>query len=185
MKKSLVICSFAVLLSAGCATNPPIPTQPFAADKVLELENFGPPSGDVGRVYFFNGPMTGTGVFTDKKHSFPSALIVDGTVIGRINSTDVLVADLKPGNYEFMWRHAYAEDNSKSKPMIFGVVGGEVLILQATYNLGGVGFGLMGSLLSPPSFELVSTNDRGGVEQLNFVKATSCPTDICSNVDTN
>jgi hypothetical protein len=163
-------------------TPPPIQTTKHTDEDVARYQSFNAPKG-AGRVYFTNGLVTGASMFSEKVHNFPTALIVDGVIVGKINKGDVLVLDVKPGNYEFMWRSAYEGNDMKAKPLVLGVVAGEVLILKSEYNLGGIGFGLIASLLTPPSFELSSTRDRDGIQDLNFVKATTCPKSICPDMN--
>jgi len=180
MKKLALTFILFSLVLVGCTTLPPIQTTSHSQEVINDINKF-VPSKNSGRVYFLNGNVTGPAYSGDVIHSFPSALMIDGIIVGKKNKLDVMVLDVKPGKYDVMWNHAYAEDTTKTKPIIINIVKGDIVILRANYNLGGGGIGLISALLASPSYELVYTRDISGINGLNFVKASSCPDTICDN----
>ena len=166
---------FVMLAVSGCAA--PLVTEKYADDQIDQLKAFQAPN-DAARVYFLNGVSTGATLVT-LRHGFPSVLYGNDAEIGAVNKSDVLVADVRPGTYQFLWKPPAEADTSKSKPLDVTLNAGDTVILQGNFYVGGLGFGLLGALAVPPRFELVRTNDRNVIKDLVFVKPTQCPDTIC------
>jgi hypothetical protein len=164
-----------ILFLTGCATQ--VPTTPHSQTNTNDFKKFNAPI-DAARLYFLNGVTTGPVIIT-LRHGFSSMLLANGQEIGKVNKSDVLAVDIKPGNYEFSWRPIDDPNTTQSKSLSMSVSKGDILILRSNYNVGGTGFGLIGSLIAPPSYELISTRDQNGVADLNFIKETDCPKSIC------
>ena len=175
--KLLSIVLSATLLLTACAT--PVATTPHSATSTNEYKKFATPT-EAARLYFLNGVTTGPVIIT-LRHAFPAVLFANGQEIGGVNKNDVLVADIKPGTYEFIWKPPTEVEPAQSKPLSLSVKSGDVLILRGNFNAGGTGFGVIGSMIAPTAYELISTKDRSGITDLNFVKATECPETICVN----
>lgn len=165
-----------VFFLSGCAVT--VPTTPHSQENISEYKKFKAPA-NASRVYFLTGLTTGH--ILSLRHNWPSALLVDGKVIGQISKSDVLVVDMKPGRYEFMWRPANSNDSKLSKPLALNLVAGETIYLRSEWNVGGGGFGFIGAMINPGYFNLISDNDTSGITELNFVKPTDCPNTICVN----
>ena len=177
MFRYLKMCMAMIGISAltGCAA--PLVTEKYADDQIDQFQKFQAPK-NAARVYFLNGVSTGATLVT-LRHGFPSVLIGNDVEIGAVNKSDVLVADIRPGNYQFLWKPPAEPDATKSKPLDVNLSAGDILILQGNFFLGGLGFGLLGALAVPPRFELVATTDRNVIKELVFVKPTACPETVC------
>jgi hypothetical protein len=172
--RKLVLAFFSLML-AGCATT--IPTNKYSdveREKLLQFSG----NPNVARVFFLNGITSNQMV--NLRHGFPSSLILNDVVIGSVNKGDVLVADLKPGNYVARWRPPFEKDGaSRFKAQNLNLQAGEVVIIRSIFNPGGTGFGLIGAALSPPSLELDIGDDKSDISSLTVVKPTDCPQTLC------
>ncbi len=134
------------------------------------------------KIYFINGKMT-SGLF-NPIHSYPSDLAINDIVIGSMNKENVLVVDLLPGTYEFSWLPRSTDMiDKKSVPQKtkLKVDGGQVLVLQGDYSMGGAAyFGLLGSMVSPPTTSIVVAN-REDVKNKVVVSPQNCKPSICAN----
>jgi hypothetical protein len=82
-----------------------------------------------------------------------------------------------PKKYNFSWQ--YPAGDSKMNFLSKDLKAGEVLILQANWNTGGAGFGLLGMMAAPAQYEISEVTDRSLLSGKRFVSPTSCPTSIC------
>lgn len=60
------------------------------------------------------------------------------------------------------------------------VKAGDVIILEATWNWGGLPFGLIGLMISPAKYEINETYDRSLVMGKRVVMPQSCPNTLCN-----
>lgn len=160
----------------GCMT----PAIVQSADDTTRLKalSFDVPP-DRGRIYFVSGTIK-ENIF-GMKHKYPSNFFVHGQNIGSKNPEDVMVFDLKPGQYEFHWVVRSTDPIDKnSTPETFRAVvtGGKVVVLRGDYSMGGAMFGLVGSMVSPPKSFLVEVG-RDEVMGKNVVIPQSCHSGIC------
>jgi hypothetical protein len=102
---------------------------------------------------------------------------VNGRVVGRIEKSDVLMLDLKPGKHLFSWK--YDSDDAKRMPIERELKAGEHLILQARFNTGGAGFGLFGLAANPAEYQLEVVTDTSVFADKKFISSSSCPSDLC------
>lgn len=130
---------------------------------------------DRSKVYFINGKMVGN--LFNMKHKYPSDFIINGKIIGSMNKDDVMVMELRPGNYELSWNVRSTDlINKKSVPQLINIniKGGEIIILQGDYSLGGASmFGLIGSMVSSPK-AFLSKGDRPDIQGKNVVTPQYC-----------
>jgi hypothetical protein len=168
------------LLSASILTGCMTPAIVQTADdttrtKALSFEV--PP--DRGRVYFVSGTVK-ENIF-GMKHKYPSNFFVHGQNIGSKNPDDVMVFDLKPGQYEFRWSVRSTDPidkNSSPEPYRAVITGGRSIVLRGDYSIGGAMFGLVGGMVSPPKSFLVE-GIRDDVMGKNVVVPQSCHAEIC------
>lgn len=159
-------------------TTPAIVTKADAetAQKAMAFEV----PNDRAKVYFVNGIIMGN--MFKMKHQYPSDFIVDGKTIGSKNKEDVLVFELKPGKYDFSWNVRSTDPIDKNaNPQVMSTIlkGGEVVILQGDYSLGGAAmFGLIGGMVSPPKTWL-SKADRSEVLGKSIVMPQTCEAQLC------
>jgi hypothetical protein len=177
LRMSIALAAVAsVLVLAGCMTPAIVQTaDDNTRNKALSFEV---PS-DRGRVYFVSGTIK-ENIF-GMKHKYPSNFFVHGQVIGSKNPEDVLVFDLKPGQYEFQWGVRSTDPIDKnSTPETYRAVisGGRSIVLRGDYSMGGAMFGLVGSMVSPPKSFLVEAG-RDDVIGKSVVVPQSCHPGIC------
>ena len=174
MYKIIATCIFVVSLF-GCAI-PPAPIVKHDAEKESQVRNFqvGP---DVAKVYFFGGDRIG-GITSDRPHGFRQAFYLNSNVIAKINPTDTLVFDLKPGTYTFGWG-LFNSTEIPPNQLTLTVSGGQIVILRGEYNAGaGSSFGLIGALVAGPYTTVVSV-DKSAIRNSNYVAVQSCPDSVC------
>jgi hypothetical protein len=165
-----------VLGLAGCMT--PAIVQTADDNMRTKALSFEVPS-DRGRVYFVSGTIK-ENIF-GMKHKYPSNFYVHSQIIGSKNPDDVMVFDLKPGQYEFQWGVRSTDPIDKnSTPETYRAViaGGQSIILRGDYSMGGAMFGLVGSMVSPPKSFLVEAR-RDDVMGKTIVVPQSCNPTIC------
>ena len=159
----------------ACATT--LPTSKYSEQERNELMQF-TARADSARVFFLNGITSNQMV--NLRHGFPSSLILNDVVIGNVNKGDVLVADVKPGSYKARWRPPFEKDGtSRYTDENLTLKAGDVVIIRSVFNPGGAGFGLIGALASPPTFELNVSSDRSDIATLSLVRPLECPNEIC------
>jgi hypothetical protein len=137
-------------------------------------------SSDRGRVYFVSGSVK-ENIF-GLKHKYPSNFFVHGQNIGSKNPENVMVFDLRPGQYEFQWGVRSTDPidkNSVPAPFRAVVPPGGVLVLRGEYSIGAaMVLGLVGSMVSPPRSFLVEGSRDEVVGKVVVVPQT-CPPTIC------
>jgi hypothetical protein len=172
--KLSLVASAAVILT-GCAT---APVSVNTADSITQQSaaNFAVKPGSA-KVYFVGG-QTGSGMSLKVAMAGGAQLIIDGNKVGQIDRGDVMVLDVVPNTYNFSWQ--YPSGDSKMNFLKRQVKAGDVVIIQANWNTGGAGFGLIGAALSPPEYQINEVGDRGIVSGKRFVKPTTCPSTICN-----
>ena len=137
-------------------------------------------SKDRAKVYFVNGKIIEN--MFNMKHQYPSDFIVDGKTIGSKNKEDALVFEVKPGKYDFSWNVRSTDPIDKNaNPQVMPIIlqGGEIVVLQGDYSLGGAAmFGLIGGMLSPPKTWL-NKADRSEVQGKTIVLPQNCEVNVC------
>ena len=173
IKLSLTTITFALL--AGCATSPVVVN---FADPMTQQSaaNFEIKPG-LAKVYFVGG-KTGSSMSLKVAMAGGAQLIVDGNKVGQIDRGDVMVLDVVPNTYNFSWQ--YPSGDSKMNFFKRQVKAGDVLILQANWDTGGAGLGLIGLAVSPAEYQINEVGDRGIVSGKRFIKPLTCPTNICN-----
>jgi hypothetical protein len=135
---------------------------------------------DIAKVYFVNGKILEN--MFNMKHQYPSDFIVDGKTIGSKNKEDALVFKVKPGKYDFSWNVRSTDPIDKNaNPQIMSVIlqGGEILVLQGDYSLGGAAmFGLIGGMVSPPKTWLKRA-ERSEIQGKTIVMPQNCDVKVC------
>ena len=175
--KIVLLMSILVITLTGCAAK--VPTVAHSAADTIEYKTFSAPSHS-SRIYFLNGITTGPGPDIPLRHGFSSELLIDGVMVGHVNKSDVLVFDVQPSEYTFSWRPTVDHD-AESDALQITTMPGQIIVLRSVFNSGGSGFGLVGSLISPPSTELQHSTDTAGIKGLEFVTALDCPVNICTS----
>lgn len=167
---TILIIVVSVLLSA-CAAN--VSVIPADATKQQQALSF-TPNPNSAKVYFVAG-KSGNLI----KTSMPGGaiLFIDGIRVGQIDRDDVMVLDLKPKQYSFAWQ--YPSGDSQMQFVQRDVKAGEVIILEAVWDTGGAGFGLIGLLVSPAKYQLSETYDKSLVMGKRIIVPQSCPNTIC------
>jgi hypothetical protein len=130
----------------------------------------------MSKVYFVGG-KTGSGISLKVAMAGGATFIVDGNPVGQIDKNDVMVLDVVPKQYSFSWQ--YPSGDSKINFVSRALKAGDVVILQANWNTGGAGFGILGMAAAPAQYELTEVFDRSLVMGKRFVKPTNCPSSIC------
>jgi len=130
----------------------------------------------LARVFFLGGKM-GTSYSLNVQMPGGASFEVNGKVVGRIEKSDVLILDLKPGKHLFTWK--YDADDAKRIPIERELKAGESLILQARFNTGGAGFGLFGLAASPAEYQLEVVTDSSVFAEKRFISSPSCPLELC------
>lgn len=135
---------------------------------------------DRAKVYFVNGKVMEN--MFNMKHQYPSDFIVDGKTIGSKNKEDALVFEVKPGKYDFSWNVRSTDPIDKNAtPQIMPIIlkGGEVVVLQGDYSLGGAAmFGLIGGMVSPPKTWL-NRAEKSEVNGKTIVLPQTCEVQVC------
>jgi hypothetical protein len=88
-----------------------------------------------------------------------------------------MVMDVMPKQYNFSWQ--YPSGDSKMNFLSKSLKAGDVVILQADWNTGGAGFGLIGLAVAPAQYQITEVFDRSVVSGKRFVSPTTCPSSIC------
>lgn len=175
MRKKAVLISAVVVMGllTGCAT--PVNVSPASQSMVNQATNFTTQPG-LAKVYFVGGRM---GSSMSLKADMPGGAIflIDGNKVGQIDRNDVLVVDVLPKQYTFGWQ--YPAGDSQIQFVTRQVNAGDVVILEANWNLGGTGFGLIGMMVSPAKYEMNETSNRGLIGSRRVVTHSSCPSMIC------
>jgi hypothetical protein len=130
----------------------------------------------LARIFFLGGKM-GTSYSLNVQMPGGASFEVNGKVVGRIEKSDVLMLDLKPGKHLFSWK--YDSDDAKRMPIERELRAGESLILQARFNTGGAGFGLFGLAASPAEYQLEVVTDTSVFAEKRFISSSSCPLELC------
>jgi hypothetical protein len=135
---------------------------------------------DRAKIYFVSGKVVEN--MFNMKHSYSSDFIIDGNIVGSKNKDDALVFDLKPGKYNFSWNVRSTDPIDKNAaPQVLAAIlrGGDILILQGDYSLGGAGmFGLIGSMISPPKTWLIKA-EKSEIQGKNIVLPQNCDLSLC------
>ncbi len=157
----------------GCATQ--VAVNPADTTSTQEANSFATKPG-MAKIYFVGG-KTGSGISIKVDMAGGAQFIVDGNQVGQIDKNDVLVMDVLPKTYSFSWQ--YPSGDSKMQFLSRRVNAGDVVILQANWNTGGAGFGLIGAAVAPAGYQITEISDRSVVMSKRVVKPTSCPSAIC------
>jgi len=163
----------AVGMLVGCTA--PLNTKVADPTAASDAHSFRTKPG-LAKVYFVGGRM---GASMTLKADMPGGamLLIDGNHVGQMDKNEVLVVDVVPKQYNFSWK--YPAGDSQMQFLSRQVNAGDILILQANWNTGGSGFGLIGLAVSPAKYEINVVTNRGLVEGKRVVSHTSCPTSIC------
>ena len=179
MYNKIILSSVLSLSLIACTT--PAVVQKADSDIENKAKSFHVDSNK-SKIYFINGKMT-SGLF-NPTHSYPSDLAINDVVIGSMNKENVLVVDLLPGMYEFYWLPRSTDmidKNSVPQKTKLKVDGGQVLVLQGDYSMGGAAyFGLLGSMVSPPTTSIVVAS-REDIKNKVVVSPQNCKPSICAN----
>lgn len=175
MKYLIVI--FSCLALQACTTPAVVSkADTDATQKAMSFEV----SKDRAKVYFVNGKIIEN--MFNMKHQYPSDFIVDGKTIGSKNKEDALVFEVKPGRYDFSWNVRSTDPiDKKANPQVMPIIlqGGEIVVLQGDYSLGGAAmFGLIGGMVSPPKTWL-NKADRSEVQGKTIVLPQNCEVNVC------
>lgn len=133
-------------------------------------------SPESAKIYFFNGRQGST---FSMKADMPGGaiLLINNREVGQIDKQDVLVANIHPKTYTFSWK--YPSDDSKHIELTKDIKAGEVIILEPFWDLGGIGFGLVGALLAPPEYKISESQNKNIIQGKRVVRANTCPVEIC------
>jgi len=159
------------ILISACATN--VSVIPADANKQQQALSF-TPNPKAAKFYFVGGK---TGNLIKTSMAGGAILYIDGVRVGQIDRNDVMVTDLIPKQYSFSWQ--YPSGDSQMQFIQRDVKAGEVIILQANWNTGGAGLGLLGLMVSPAKYELNETYDRSLIMGKRVIVPQSCPNTIC------
>lgn len=171
-KRSLLLTT--LILTAGCATAP-ISVNPVNPAQQQSAQSFTAKPG-TAKVYFVGG-KSGARYSLKATMLGGAFLVIDGNKVGQIDKNDVMVIDVVPKQYNFSWQ--YPAGDSKMNVINKNLKAGDVLILQADWNLGGAALGLLGMLVAPAQYEITEVFDRGVLSGKRFVSPTTCPTSMC------
>jgi hypothetical protein len=169
---TLAVISIAII--SGCASKP---INVNLADPMTQqsASSFSVKPGSA-KVYFVGG-IQGSSISMKVAINPGAELIIDGNKMGPIDKGDVMVVDVVPSTYNFSWTDPL---DAKMVPITKQLNAGDVVILQANFNTGGMGFGLIGMAVAPPEYQIKEVFDRGLVVGKRFVKPTTCPQKICN-----
>lgn len=173
MKMKILAVAAILLITTGCATN--IAVMQADPQKQQQAMSFST-NANSAKVYFVGGKTKGH--IIKQQINGGAILFIDGVRIGQIDKNDVMVFDLKPKQYSFAWQ--YPAGDSQMQFLQRDVKAGDVIILEATWNLGGAGFGLIGLMVSPAKYEINETYDRSLVMGKRVVMPQSCPNTLCN-----
>jgi hypothetical protein len=169
--KSIAVIT-ALLSLTGCAANVSV----MQADQSNQQQALSfSTKANSAKVYFVGGK---TGNMIKTSMAGGAILFIDGIRIGQIDRNDVMVFDLKPKQYSFAWQ--YPSGDSQMQFLQRDVKAGDVIILEATWNTGGAGLGLLGLMASPAKYEINETYDRSLVMGKRVVVPQSCPQTLCN-----
>jgi hypothetical protein len=176
MKKILqyTLAVIAITVISGCASKP---INVNLADSMTQqsASSFSVKPGSA-KIYFVGG-IQGSSITLKVAINPGAEFIIDGNKVGPIDKGDVMVLDVVPSTYNFSWTDPL---DAKMIPITKQLKDGDVVILQANFNTGGMGFGLIGMALSPPEYQIKEVFDRELVARKRFVKPTNCPQKICN-----
>lgn len=162
-----------VALSSPTACDPPKPVPVHASraytDAALALAA---PPADHARVFVFSGMYEEKGRWVPR--GTPSDIYVNDIKIGALETTQVMVFDVVPGQYAFSWK-SYGRSYAlleKPVPSVHTLAGGTNLMLQNDLSS-------MRYLMSPlhGSFYLIS--ERRISPDFEVVRPSTCPPTIC------
>jgi hypothetical protein len=186
--KKLILTLLVLLIFQGCQTTNTILKE--QKSKFLESELF-KVSKDRGKVFYVQGEFLG-GSFFNLNHRFASDFFINKKNIGSKTKDDVMVFELKPGEYEFFWDvkggDFLYDAGNRSKfavPEILKtkILGGEILILKGNYNSGDKSYGLLGPIFSStPKSLLEKISDKSKRTIINGKKIVSpqkCDVNLC------
>ena len=138
------------------------------------------------KVYFIQG-INRSNLLWTMNHHLPSDIYVNGEKIGSKNEDDVMVVELKPGKYNFLWKARTTDLIDKqavSEILKKNLISGDIMILQSDYDVGAAGsFGLIGSLVGKPPklwfLEVDIDSAKSEITGNNIVVPQECRPELC------
>jgi len=142
-----------VLLVAACTHPGP---QPVADAAWTQSVKVGGAPTDKARIYAFDGKILRDLSF-DTRNPFPSDVVVNGVMVGKIAHGECIAFDVAPGIYQF----PYTEP-----PFTRTVHAGEAIYLSYDIRQGvGAAFGLLGAMTNPYTKVLTEHSDGPALVQ--------------------
>lgn len=169
-------------LVIGCVSNEKHDPSRSAAYKSFQVPS------DTSRIYFKTGIFVP--VITDvMEHRFFSTLYINDSEIGIISSGQVMVVDVKPGNYTLSWLRKGMTDGYVITKKEINLKPGEYVIAssdlkQSGAEQGGAVLGLLGALAGSamrPSgeYSIGISDEKKQIDVSNFIKPANCPASFC------
>ena len=174
LSKKVLASVTTLLVISGCASTP-IAVNPTNQVQQQAAYSFSAKPG-MAKVYFVGG-KTGSGISLKVAMAGGAFFIIDGSRVGQIDKNDVMVMDVVPKQYNFSWQYPSAD--SKMNVLSKSLKAGDVVILQANWNTGGAGFGILGMAAAPAQYEISEVFDRSLVSGKRVVSPTTCSSSIC------
>jgi hypothetical protein len=179
MVKITISFSLLCLILIGCTT--PAVVQKADSDFEDKARSFRV-EPNKSRIYFVNGKITSG--FFNPSHQYPSDLSINGVLIGSMNKENVMVLDLIPGTYEFHWMPRSTDlidKQSVPQKTKLKADAGQFLVIQGDFSMGGGAyFGLVGSMVSPPTTTIVVAS-KDDIKNKVVVSPQNCNPSICAN----
>lgn len=186
MKKtaSLLLLLAAATILGGCV-NKRVST--VTDNRIVESVRSGSIPNGQARVFVHSGKIVGN--MFKKNHGAPGQVNVNGIAIGRLNEGDVIVFDLKPGEYELSWtalsvRDHQPDQESVTIPQKRYFAAGSETYLRADWDPASLANPLHSALTyalfgDKPRNILVESSKSESLAN-NIVSASLCPPAICS-----
>ena len=180
MKHHKVFLVSLLILLAGCAAK----NTPFTGKDANQYTQY-QVSSDRARIYVVNGIMLPDPENKKYVNRGRPWIFLDGTNIGQIQGTDVMVFDVDPGTYAI--EAVVSSTNARARQSV-ELKAGEYAMLRANYNegwggAGGAIFGIVGALIgsaaAPPSGELERVTEKIVLNPKDLVLPLQCPETKC------
>jgi hypothetical protein len=166
MKIKFIVSFILFFLISGCL--PALKTTPANDKIVASAINFDVPR-NMGRFYLMNGDCDVT--LRKMKCARTNAIFINKKYIGGLNENDIMVVDLKPGQYEILHNYENLYElksfGTENKPTLINIKEGQFEILQFTVIEGGGS--LLTALINPFKYVVEISKDKNIIKNGNFI----------------
>ena len=178
MKFHRIVLMCTVLALTGCAAD----NVKLVGRETSGYTNYDVPAG-TARIYFANGIMLPDPDNKKYVNRYRPKVFINGTRVGQVQKTEVMVIDVPPGEYSVSWSTGKSFDSTAPNELVQLKVG-DFIILRGNYEEGFSGaFGLIGlaidSAKGTQKNQLERVKEKIQIDPNDLVLPSSCPDSIC------